>query len=516
MRSKNSAKNILASLCISFTMTMLGFLTRKVFVDQVGIEYLGLNGLLQNILGIMSLLEGGFATSVVYNLYKPLADNDRPRILALIQLYKKVYLFIAGGIIIIGICIFPFIRFLILDYDNLKYVNFVYFIYLFNSIIGYFVAYRWALINASQQSYKMASINLSFYILMNVAKLIVLYYTCNYILFLLAETVCLTLQSICVIRKSNSMFPYLCDKNKYSVTPDIKRNIIVNMKALFVNQLGGFFMHSTDNIIISSFIGVTTVGLYSNYTLVISTISSIIKQILGGFSDSVGDLIASNNDDKIYEVFQVAFFVNFLAVSIPSIILFNAITPFISWWLGDNFTFGYGMTIVILLNFYIDMMRSTSLTFKIKSGSFVHDKYTPLFQGIINIILSLLFVRFWGLSGILFATTLSLLSIGFWQFPRLCYKYIFKQPLLNYFKKYAYYTFTSILAITISHLICTQFSFVDKLIQTIANTTISILVILVLYILMFSKLKEFARMKAYIQIILNNSNNNSKSNNKIQ
>lgn len=502
MRTKNSAKNIIAGLSISFTMTLLGFLTRKVFVDQVGIEYLGLNGLLQNILGIMSLLEGGFATSVIYNLYKPLADNNKERVLALLQLYKKVYIFIAIGIALFGICLFPFIKYVIHDYENLEYVGLVYFIYLFNSIIGYFIAYRWALINASQLNYKLASINLTFQIILNISKLLVLYYTSNYILFLLVESICSIIQSISVVKKSNKMFPYLHDKNKYYVTSETKHNIVTNMKALFINQLGGYFMHSTDNIIISAFIGVSTIGYYSNYTLIISTINTIIKQILSGFSDSVGNLIASANDGKIYEVFKVAFFVNFLVVSIPAIIIFNTITPFISWWLGTEYTFGYGIIIVILMNFYIDMMRSTALTFKIKSGIFVHDKYTPLLQGVINITLSLIFVKYWGLIGVLFATAISLLSIGFWQFPRLCYRHIFNQPLSNYFKKYLYYTFVALISISISHILCNQVLITNQIFKTLANALISIAVILIIYFIFLSRLNEYKRFLEYISIAI--------------
>ena len=115
-------------------MTLLGFFTRKVFVDNVGVEYLGLNGLLQNILGIMTLLEGGFATSVVYNLYKPLAEDNRPQLIALLQLYRKVYRYIALGIIFFAFCLYPFIDFFIKDGENLEYVSIVYFIFLFNSV----------------------------------------------------------------------------------------------------------------------------------------------------------------------------------------------------------------------------------------------------------------------------------------------------------------------------------------------------------------------------------------------
>ena len=150
MRALNSAKNLASSLLISVITIILGFVTRKFFVDTIGIEYLGLNGLLQNILGVMTLLEGGFAGSVIYNLYKPIAQDDRPKIIALLQLYRKVYRYIALAVFICGLAIYPFIGYFIKDAHNLDYVTFVYFIFLLNSLIQYFTAYKWSIINANQ------------------------------------------------------------------------------------------------------------------------------------------------------------------------------------------------------------------------------------------------------------------------------------------------------------------------------------------------------------------------------
>ena len=98
MRTLNSGKNFLVTVSLMVTMTLLGFVTRKLFVNEIGVEYLGLNGLLTNILAAVTLLESGFGTSVVFHLYKPLAENDQPRILALLQFYRKVYRLIAAAV----------------------------------------------------------------------------------------------------------------------------------------------------------------------------------------------------------------------------------------------------------------------------------------------------------------------------------------------------------------------------------------------------------------------------------
>ncbi len=502
MRTLNSAKNLASSLGITLIMTLLGFFTRKVFVDNVGVDYLGLNGLLHNILGIMTLLEGGFATSVVYNMYKPLAEDDRPKILALLQLYRKVYRYIALGIIAFALCLYPFIDFFIKDGENLEYISIVYFIFLFNSVVGYFTAYKWSIINASQQNYKLTAINLTYQVGLNLTKLAILYYTKNYILYLVVEAMFGLGLNYAIVWKANQLFPYLKTKEKYRLDAVTKSNIITNMKALFVNKLGGYFMHSTDNIIISAFVGVASIGLYSNYTLITGTIRSIVNQALNSFSESVGNLIASESADKVYEVFQTTFFVNFLLASIPVIILHNTITPFISWWLGEKYLLGYITLCVILFNFYIDVMRSTAMTFKVKAGIFLQDRFTPLFQGLINLILSYVFVQYWGLVGVLFATSISILSIGFWQFPRLCYKYVFHQPLWKYFSKYVLYSVVACVAWSASVYLCSLCLVENSLIQALSNGLISMVTILVIYYVSFYKTRQYSYLQTYVYQIL--------------
>ena len=71
MRTKNSLKNMYIGIFTQIIITLLGFISRKVLFDSLGESYLGVNGVLTNILSMLSLVEGGIGTSIVYNLYKP-------------------------------------------------------------------------------------------------------------------------------------------------------------------------------------------------------------------------------------------------------------------------------------------------------------------------------------------------------------------------------------------------------------------------------------------------------------
>ena len=505
MRTLNSLKNMLASVGISLIMILLGFFTRKLFVDNIGVQYLGLNGLLQNILGVTSLLEGGFATSVVYNMYKPIAENNHEKIVALLQLYRKVYRYIALGIFFFFLLLYPFIGLFIKGADSLEYVSIVYFIFVFNSIIGYFTAYKWSIINASQKNYKLALTNLVYQVGLNLAKLAVLYYTQNYILYLVVESLFGVGLNVAVVRKANTLFPYIVTKEKYTVEESVKKNIIQNMKYIFIINIGTYLMHSTDNIVISSFVGISIVGLYSNYTLISGIVKSMVSQVLNSFSDSVGDLVASESRDRVYEVYKTVFFVNFLVVSIPSIIMYTTFNPFINWWLGSEYTLPGYVVGIIVFNFYIMQMRESAITFKGKSGIFFPDRYTTLLQGIINLVLSLLLVQYYDLFGVLLATALSVLAIGFWQYPRICYKYIFHQPLKAYFKQYFKYTGIALCALYLSLAINECYSFENQLILAIMNGGVSIIVIAFLYYLLFYKTPQFKTLCNYRKLIFSKS-----------
>ena len=212
MRTKNSIKNICISILTQIVITLLGFVSRKVFIDNLGTEYLGINGLLSNVLSMLSLVEGGIGTSIVYNLYKPLAENDEPRIIALVQLYKKLYGILAIIIFGLSLTLYPFLGILMKDGSTVTSINIIYFIFVSKNIISYLNAHKWSLINADQKGYVLAKYNLIFNILTTVSKIIVLVVTNNYILFLLIEIAIFVIQNLWNGKVVNERYPYIKTK----------------------------------------------------------------------------------------------------------------------------------------------------------------------------------------------------------------------------------------------------------------------------------------------------------------
>jgi O-antigen/teichoic acid export membrane protein len=495
MRTIHSIHNISISIFSQVIITLLGFVARKVFLDSLGASYLGINGLLTNVLSALILVESGIAISIIYNLYKPLAEDDREKVIALIQLYKKAYGILAIITLFISIGLYPLLDHLMKDGEPIPYIALIYSIFVAKNILTYLNAHKWSLINADQRGYVLTKVNLLFQIGTMITKIIILIMTQNYILYLILELLLFALQNIINGRIVNKRYSYIITKEKYTIDKDTKNNIIKNVKAMFYHNIGGYLISSTDNIIISSFLSLATVGLYSNYTMITDSLFAFVTPILGGIGASVGNLIATESNDNAYFIFKISYFVNFWCYSLCIIFLYNLLEPFIRWWLGESYLLNNLALVFILINFYLYGMRTAIQTFKIKAGLFVQDKYASLIEGLINLISSLIFMKYFGLAGIFMGTTLGMITIVFWTQPYIVYKHLFKRPVSSYFMSYGLYLALTIGTCAITTWICNYFFVGDTFISLIARGVLCLLIPNVIFVAVFYKNSEFQYLK---------------------
>ncbi|MFS0638295.1 oligosaccharide flippase family protein [Mesobacillus foraminis] len=495
MRTSNSLKNISIGIISQIIIVLLGFISRKVFLDSLGIEYLGIDGLLTNVIAIMALVESGIGMSIVYNLYKPLANNDKSKVIALIQLYKKVYGILAIIILVISIIIFPLLEYIMKDAGSISNVSLIYFLFIAKNAVSYLNAHKWSLINADQKGYVLAKMNLIFQVITTIAKISVLLSTQNYILYLIIELIIYVVQNLVNGKIVNKRYPYINTREKYSIDKNTRENLVKNVKAMFLHNIGGFLVFGTDNILIASFINVATVGLYSNYTMIINQLSAFIRPILGGFGASIGNLIATESDEKNYSIFKVVYLVNFWIISLSVIFLYNLLEPFISWWLGKEFLLDKIVFIIILVNFYLTGMRTAIATFKDKAGLFVQDRYISLFEGAINLIASLVLVKYFGLSGILMGTAISTITTIFWTQPCIVYKNVFKRNVLSYFLKYGFFAVLTFITGWGTTYICNVVLIESTLISLVVKGFICLVLPSAFYVLIFYRSNEFQYLK---------------------
>ena len=454
MRVRNSIKNIYVSILSQIVITLLGFISRKVFINSLGAEYLGINGLLTNVLSMLSLVEGGIGTSIIFNLYKPLAEKDEKKIISLVQLYKKLYGVISVVVFCLSLMLYPFLDKLIKGGTNIKYLGLVYFIFVVKNSISYLNAHKWSLINADQKGYVLTTYNLIFNIITTISKIIILRVTNNYIIYLLIELLIFIIQNIWNGKIVNNYYPFIKSNRKYKLDLATKENIVENVKAIFLHNIGSYCVYGTDNLLISSLINLKAVGLYSNYTMIISQLSSLLTPILSGIGASVGNLIATESKEKSYDIFNTTFFINYWIYSTCSIFLLNLLEPFIDWWLGGGLLLDRITFIIILVNFYLSGMRTSINIFKSKAGIFTEDKYAPLIESVINLSLSLILAKYFGLIGIFLGTTISTITVPLWIQSKLVYNKIFNKSVFIYFRRYIIYAVITIFNGILVSLLC--------------------------------------------------------------
>ena len=453
-RTNKSVKNFAVALMGQGIGLIISFISRIFFIRILGSEYLGLNGLFTNILTVLSLAELGVGEAITYSLYKPLAKKDEYKCKMLMQFYKKVYVVIGCFIFIVGILLTPVLPYLINNLPDIKNINLIYILFVLNTAISYFYSYKRNLIIADQNRYIATIYRYGFYIILNIAQVIYLICTKNYIGYLVLQVLFTFLENFLISFKANKMYPYLTDKSKITLDKKSKNEIIKNTKAMMMHKIGGVVVTSTDNILLSHFIGLTAVGLYSNYYMVIYALNLVFGQLFSSLTASIGNLCTEDNKKKEYSVFKRIDFMTFWIYGFSAVCLASLFNPFIEIWVGTDYLLSMSITIVLVINFYISGMRKSVMTFREASGLFYKDRWKAVAEAIINLVVSMVLATKCGMIGIFLGTLVSSLTTCFWVEPYILYKYGFKMKLSSYFRNYFKKTLLVLAVATFVYLLC--------------------------------------------------------------
>ena len=270
----------------------------------------------------------------------------------------------------------------------------------------------------------------------------------------MAKIVCRVGEGLVISQRYRKLYPDICLKESEKIDREERRDLFRNINAMLYHRIGSFSLSSTSNMIISYFVNLVTVGIYSNYTLITNTINNLIAQIFQGVTASFGDLIHTEKIERAYEKFNLLYYVNFLLVSFCSTALLVLIEPFIALWLGERFLFGKDTLLLILLYFYIYSMRRVIFLARDSAGLYQPDRYMPLVETVVNLGLAVLLVQHWGVNGVLVANLVSMLLIPFWIQPTIVYKYIFGRSVKPYFVRYALYFLVMLLGGGLTYGVC--------------------------------------------------------------
>lgn len=436
-RKQYAMLNSVSSLVIYFFKLFFQFVNRSIVIAILGIRILGITNLVTSVIGVLGLAELGVGTAITYALYKPIAEGDIAKRNAYLELYRKVYKYIAIAILLLGATFFPFIKFF--TSENIYSYEFysIYVLLLINASIGYMMfAYKRSLLEANQQKYLFLIYDFIIYAVFSVIRWVLLYYTGSYALFLVLNIVATIL--------SNLVISYIVDKNNDikseigEITHEEKEGIKKNILGGFTNQLAGVIVFSTDNLLISKFLGIVEVGLYGNYVLITSNLNIIIQQLTNSHTSTIGNLIATESSEKVESVFKKYNFMNYAIVYFCSLMTLKLVSPFVKFWLGEKFILDDKIVYLMVVYFFINSYRHCYFVFTGGYGLYWAQKKKAIVEAIANIVfsVSLLTIFDFGMSGILLGTILSNILVNVWYEPLIIYKYGFKKSIMSFFKLY--------------------------------------------------------------------------------
>lgn len=497
-RTAKTAKNAIFGFISQIVTILLGFASRTIFIYILGKDYLGINGLFTNILMLLSFAELGIGNAIIYSMYKPLAINDKEKIKSLMALYAKAYKTIGLLVFIAGLLVIPFMDYIIKDAPNIKEdINFVYFLFLVNTSLSYFFVYKKSIITADQKNYIVLFYQQIFRIAQTVGQIAFLLLTGEYIIFLIIQILFTLLDNIYVSKKADKMYPFLCESKTQPLENKERTAIISNVKALFLYKFGSVILNGSDNVIISAIIGITAVGINSNYVLVISSVTALVSQMMNGFTASIGNLNAIGNKENKERVFNKIFFVSAWLYGFCAIGLFLFLNKLMAIWLDESFVFPKIVVFSIVLHFYINNIHFVASTYRVTMGLFVQGKWAALAAAIINIVMSLWLGKLYGLAGVFFATSIArFFTTGIVDLI-LVYRYGFNKNPISYYTKY--FSFLVLFVVLYFLMECViAFIPIPGVFGFLADiATVSILFNLVMFLL-FKRSRDFIEIKRSI------------------
>lgn len=454
-RVRNTFRNTFFGAVMYVTKILLQFAVRAVFNRCFITEYLGLNGLYSNILNVLSLAELGVGNAIVYSMYKPIAENDTEKIKSLVALYRKLYWIIGTVITVIGLALIPALPYLIKDTPDVDInLNVIYVLYLAQTVIGYFFAYRRSLLFAYQRNDVESKVAFGVQVVLAAGQIIIMMVWQNYYAYAAAMAVSSALDAIIVFILSYKLYPAIRGKAIKTDKATVKE-ITKNTGALVCHKIGTAVVFSTDSIIISAFISLNILGVYSNYTLTISALTSAVNLIISAIRGSIGNLIATSDRERSYRVFNalhmlLQWFIGFLFVGI--MICIQEFVVIIGGSLDKQLP--YMTACFMAISFYLTESRLMANHFKECAGLFWNDRFKPLFEAGINLGLDILLVHFMGINGVILATIISTVAVPIWIEPYVLYKHYFKKNLALYFIRFAIYALVTAVAFGATFGIC--------------------------------------------------------------
>ena len=490
-RTKNASRNILFGIILKIYQLLVPFLMRTAMIYFMGVQYLGLNSLFTSVLQVLNLAELGVGSAMIYSMYRPITEDDKVTICALMKLYRTYYRIIGLIIAVIGSILIPFIPNLIAG-EVPPEIN-VYVLYVLNlsaTVLSYWLfAYKNSILQAHQRNDVISKVTILTNSVQYLFQFLVLWLFRNYYLFVIVLLITQALTNIVTAIIADRLYPEFKPGGKVQKS-DIKR-INRRIKDLFTSKLGTVVYESVDTIVISAFLGLSALAIYQNYFYILTAVSGFISVIFTACTAGIGNSIVVETKEKNFHDFEKFTFIISWIAGFCSVCMLCLLQPFMKLWVGEDLMLAFSLVCCFVVYFFLKQINSLFNLYKDASGIWHEDRFRPLAAAMTNLVLNLILVQFIGLYGILISTVSAILFVGYpWLLHNLFTLIFDMKNLKNYLKKIVFYFLVIVLSGVVTYFLASFINFATVP-TLLLRGVICLIVPNAIYFVCFRKTKEF-------------------------
>ena len=486
MRTINSILNSGFAVVSQFIILIFAFITRTVFIRILGSEYLGFDALFTNILSILSIVDLGLGTALNFSLYSPIRNNERQKVAAIVQYFKKIFCRLGVLLFILAFCITPFIGLFVKgSVNSIPYMQKVFVFYAFLTFSSYFFTDVRTIYYAHKQNYKVLMFDFLAKIFTKTLQVIILLIHPSYLWYLGIEIIITLFFNFRLMKKAHKEYSEFYTYPS-ELKEDERQTIFNDIKFLSLSKIANVGINGTDSIIISKFVGTAALGVYSNYFLILSSASNLLWSLLNGVVASLGDLFAENDSTKIHQIFNLYNFISVQVSTFYAVATISLIQPFIHMWIGKNYVMSFTVVLVVIFNNYYGLVTAPLSNVIVTKGLFKQELPIRLLQVVINLVVSVVLAVNYGLLGVFVGTAVSNI-ISYFLIVYMVVKSGLNLKLTDYIFKEVKYIIISFLQIAAICLLNQMLAFQYGIISFILNMCMVIVSFLLLELLFYRK-----------------------------
>ena len=416
-RVHRSVMNIKVGMVFYVLSLFLAFFSRKIFLDCLGAEFIGLTGMLMNIMSFLSVAELGIGTSIVYFLYKPLQEDNHEKINEIMSMLAYLYRCIGFIIMGIGILVSLFFPWWFGNLNiSLFLVYFAFYAFLTSSAAGYIFNYKQLLVGANQKQYLVNAYFQTISIIQSIVQILLAYYYRNLYLWVAVGLIFTIIGIIAFNIRIRQLYPWLHINFKEG-KDNLKKypEVLQKTKQIFVQRIKNFILYRSDEILVGAFVSVVQVAYFGNYTIITSKLNFLVNILSDGMNAGVGNLVAEGNDQNTIKVFWELTAIRFFITGAVVFGLLLFLQSFVVCWFGAQYRLSDLIVYLLVFNIFIFLSRGVVENYISANGLF-SDVWVAWTELALNLAVTLCLAPFFGIVGILLGKIISVFFIAiFWK-----------------------------------------------------------------------------------------------------